>query len=54
MQAQFMGDHPWLGGTTYGAIDSPGGPSTAVIVGPGGTTMATKYVIDGPGGPPVA
>ena len=44
------GDHPWLGGTTYGAVDSPGGPSTAAIVGPGGgATMATKYAIDGPG-----
>ena len=37
------GDHPWLGGTTYGAVDSPGGP-----------TMATKFAVDGPGGPPVA
>ena len=40
MQAQFMGDHPWLGGTTYGAVDSPGGP-----------TMSTKFAVDGPGGP---
>ena len=51
MQTQFMGDHPWLGGTTYGAVDNAGGPSTAAIVGPGGPTMATKYAIDGPGGP---
>ena len=26
------GDHPWLGGTTYGAVDGPGGPSMAAIV----------------------
>ena len=55
MQAQFMGDHPcahpWLGGTTYDAVDSPGGPSMAAIVNPGGPTMATKFAVDGPGGP---
>ena len=45
------GDHPWLGGTTYGAVDSPGGPSMAAIVGPGGPSMATKFAVDGPGGP---
>ena len=62
MQAQFklcMGDHPWLWGTTYGAVDSPGGPSMAAIVSPGGPTMATKFAVDGPGvpilgGPPMA
>ena len=26
-------DHLWLGGTTYGAIDSPAGPSLATIEG---------------------
>ena len=35
------------GGTTYGIIDSLSGPSTAAI-------MATKFAIDGPGGPSVA
>ena len=47
--AQFMGDHPWLGGTTYGAVDSPGGPSMATIVSLGGPTMVTKFAVDGPG-----
>ena len=55
----YGGDHPWLGGTTYGAVDSPGGPSMVAIVSPGGPTMATKFAVDGPegpilGGPPVA
>ena len=45
-----MGDHPWLGGTTYGAVDSPGGLSMAAIVSLGGPTMATKFAVDGPGG----
>ena len=44
-----MGDHPWLWGTTYGAVDSPGGPSMAAIVSPGGSIMATKFAVDGPG-----
>ena len=37
------------GGTIYGAVDSPGGPSMAAIVSPGGPTMATKFAVDGPG-----
>ena len=45
------GDHPWLGGTIYGAIDSPGGPSMAAIVSPGGLPVATKFAVDGPAGP---
>ena len=44
-----MGDHPWLGETTYGAVDSPGGLSMAAIVSLGGQTMATKFAVDGPG-----
>ena len=28
-------DQLWQRGTTYGAIDGPGGPSTATINGPG-------------------
>ena len=51
MHAQFMGDHPWLEGTTYGAVDSPRGPSMAAIVGPVGPSTATKFAGDGPGGP---
>ena len=31
-----VGDHPWLGGTTYGAVDSPAGPSMAAIDSPAG------------------
>ena len=42
------------GGTTYGAVDSPGEPSMAAIVSPGRPTMATKFAVDGPGGPLVA
>ena len=37
-----MTDHLWLGGTTYGAVDGPAGPS-----------MATKFAVDGPAGPVV-
>ena len=53
------GDHPWLGGTTYGAVDSPAGPSMAAIDSPAGPSMATKFAVDGPagrvvGGPSVA
>ena len=33
------GDHPWLGGTTYGAVDSPAGPSMAAIDIPAGRTI---------------
>ena len=54
MQAQFMGGPSVAGGTTYGAVNSPGGPSMAAIVSPGGPTMATKFAVDGPGGPSVA
>ena len=35
MQAQFMGGPSMAGGTTYGAVDSPGGPSMEAIVSPG-------------------
>ena len=50
------GDHPWLGGTTYGAVDGPARPSMAAMAGP---SMATKFAIDGlagqvVGGPSVA
>ena len=50
-QAQFMEGPSMVGGTTYGAVDSPGGPSMAAIVSPGRPTMATKFAVDGPGGP---
>ena len=46
-----VGDHPWLGGTTYGAVDSPAGPSMAAIDSPAGPSMATKFAVDGPAGP---
>ena len=36
---QLVGDHPWLGKTTYGAIDSLARPS-----------MAAKFAVDGPAG----
>ena len=46
--SNLVGDHPWLGGTTYGAVNIPAGPS-----------MATIFAVDGPaglivGGPSVA
>ena len=44
-------DHPWLGGTTYGgAMD---GLSKATIDDPAGSSMATKFAVDGPTGPVV-
>ena len=55
-----VGDHPWLGGTTqYGTVDSPAGSSIAAIDNLAGTSMATKFAVDGParpvvGGPSVA
>ena len=48
-----VGDHPWLGGTTYGTEDSPAGPSMAAIDSPAGPSMATKFAVDGPAGPVV-
>ena len=53
------GDHPWLGGTTYGAVDGLAGPSMAAMDDPAGPSMATKFAVDGPaipvvGGPSVA
>ena len=48
-----VGDHLWQGGTTYGAADSPTGPSMAAIDGPAGPFMATKFPVDGPAGPVV-
>ena len=48
-----VGDHPWLGGTTYGAVDSPAGPSMAAIDSPAGPSMATKFAVDGLAGPVV-
>ena len=51
MHTQFMGGPSVAGVTTYGAVDSPRGPSMAAIVSPGGPTTATKFAIDGPGGP---
>ena len=46
-------DHPWLGGTTYGAVDGPAGPTMAAIDGPAGPSMLTKFAVDGPAGPVV-
>ena len=51
MHTQFLGGPSVVGETTYGAVDSPEGPSIAAIVSPGGPTMATKFAVDGPGGP---
>ena len=42
-----MGDHPWLGGTTYGTVDSPARPSMAAIDSPAGPPMAAKIAVDG-------
>ena len=45
-----MGDQMWQGGTNYGAIDGPAGPTKAsqsATSGPGGPTAAA---ITGPGG----
>ena len=46
-----VGDHLWVGGTAYGAVDSPAGPSMAAIDNPAGPSMATKSAVDGPAGP---
>ena len=48
-----VGDHPWLGGTTYGVVDSPAGPSMVAINSPAGPSMATKFAVDDPAGPVV-
>ena len=48
-----MGGHPWLGGTTYGAVDGPAGPSMAAIDSLARPSMATKFAVDGPAGPVV-
>ena len=48
-----VGDHPWLGGTTYGAVYSPAGPSMAAIDSPAGPSMAAKFAVDDPAGPVV-
>ena len=39
------------GGTTYWAVDSPRGASTAAIVGPGDQLWQQNFAVDGPGGP---
>ena len=51
--SNLVGDHPWLGGTTYGAVDSLAGPSMAAIDSPAGPSMAAKFAVDGPAGPVV-
>ena len=51
--SNLVGDHPWLGGTTYGAVDSPARPSMAAIDSPAGPPMATKFSGDGLAGPVV-
>ena len=47
------GDHSWLGGTTYGAVDGPAGPSMAAIDGSTGPSMAPNFAVDGPARPVV-
>ena len=52
-------DHSWLGGTSYGAVDSPAGPSMATIDSPARPSIAAKFAMDGlagqvMGGPSVA
>ena len=51
--SNLVGDHPWLRGTTYGAVNSPAGPSMAAIDNPAGPSMATKFTADGQAGPVV-
>ena len=46
-----QGDHLWQRGTTYGAIDGPGRPSMAAVLGPGGPPVAINIATDRPGGP---
>jgi len=45
-----LGDHLWQGGTTYGTVDGPGGPSVAAVLGPGDHPRQRKLTVDGPGG----
>ena len=42
-----------IGGTTYGAVDSPARPSMAAIDSPVRPSMAPKFAVDGPAGPVV-
>ena len=51
--SNLVGNHPWLGGTTYGVVDSPAGPSMAATDSPAGPSMATKFAVDDPAGPVV-
>ena len=51
--SNLLGDHPWLGGTTYGTVDSLVGPSMAAIDSLARPLVATKSAIDGPAGPVV-
>ena len=37
--AIYGGDHPWLGWTTHGPVDSPAGPSMAAIDGLAGPIL---------------
>jgi len=46
----FLGDHLWQGGTTYGTVDGPGGPSVAAVLGPGDHLRQQKLAVDGMGG----
>ena len=48
-----VGDHPWLGRTTYGTVDSPAGLSMAAIDSPARPSTATKFAVDGSAGPAV-
>ena len=49
--SNLLGDHPCLGGTTYGTVDSPAGPSMAAIDSPAGPSTAIKFAVDGLAGP---
>ena len=51
--SNLVGEHPWLGGTTYSTVDSLAGPSMAAIDSPAGPSMAAKFTVDGPAGPVV-
>ena len=46
--SNLVGDHPWLGGISYGTVDSPARPSMATIDSPARPSIAAKFAVDGP------
>ena len=48
--SNLVGDHPWLGGTSYGTVDSPAGPSMATIDSPARPSIVAKFAVDCPAG----